>query len=345
VRRDVSQRDSVLFAAPTSAAASEREIPAASLTALAAPLFSSLLRREIRVLFITSPRLRPSGTDTNGFPLTAATAKGTGPGRLTFGRQEGKMCCVPRKANRADVYKEFPFFVTVKDGRGRIIRREDLRAQKDWRKWLRGEYGVTREQVDFLWRRWYYSPSRSRMTVLHDKLGSVSPTPRAAERAWRLWSLRVLAIRVEFLPGARARLREPRASYCVELRWEEAEPRSFVLKRLQVVPDDLLGDDEIELYEYLSAFMVRVAELPSGHVFATSAPVAEPRPGQPPKFEYYRRLLDDYMALIAEGVKNPAAVLAEERGVNRSTMKSRLWRARRFGKSVPDSQQAPDRRR
>lgn len=64
--------------------------------------------------------------------------------------------------------------------------------------------------------------------------------------------------------------------------------------------------------------------------FAAGGPPEKPARGQAPPLAFYRRVLARHDELMASGVRNSSAVLAEEMDENEQTVRSWIKRGRRY---------------
>jgi hypothetical protein len=69
----------------------------------------------------------------------------------------------------------------------------------------------------------------------------------------------------------------------------------------------------------------------------------EPEPGKPPARPYYTELLAEYNDLKADAHPAPAKELAERRGLDRATMRTRLKTARRLAAEPHDRRKETNR--
>jgi hypothetical protein len=150
------------------------------------------------------------------------------------------------------------------------------------------------------------------------------------ERVWRGWLERVLRYEVTLKAAGRAVVRGPEDAYRVEIQWVfDRKTKMYRVKSVHVVADDFLNvGDSLPVGEHFAAFQLRASQRPKGS-FAR-APRSRPAPGQPADPDFYRRLLDAFDRLVAEGHRSPAVELAERMDVNHSTVKSWLRRGREY---------------
>lgn len=150
------------------------------------------------------------------------------------------------------------------------------------------------------------------------------------ERVWRAWLEDVLSCEVTFKAAGRSVVRKPGDGYRVEIQWLfHRKDKTHYVKSVHVIADAFLAvDQHLSVEKHFAAFMLRVQQQPAG-AFAR-APRARPAPGQPADPDFYRRLLNAYDKLVAEGHRSPALELAERMNENHNTVKSWIRRGREY---------------
>lgn len=153
--------------------------------------------------------------------------------------------------------------------------------------------------------------------------------PWVADRAFQLWALRALRTDVEMRANGLALLRHSEDGFTVQIEWLwDHENKTHKPSKLHVVADEELRiGDCADLEDYFAAFFVHAASRSFPKV---RAPRKRPDAGKPLDPDFYRRLLQNYDQLVAEGYRAPAAELARRLGENRSTVKSWLHRGRKY---------------
>lgn len=150
-----------------------------------------------------------------------------------------------------------------------------------------------------------------------------------SDRAFQLWALRALRTEVEMRANGLALLRHPEDGFTVQIEWLwDHKDKTHKPSKLHVIADEELHiGDCADLEDYFAAFFVHAASRSFPKV---RAPRKRPDAGKPLDPDFYRRLLQNYDQLVAEGYKAPAAELARLLGENRSTVKSWLHRGRKY---------------
>ncbi len=181
-----------------------------------------------------------------------------------------------------------------------------------------------------------------------------APTVKRADRTWarrffkdsravgswdfERWLAYVTQIDVDLRPNGRAILTHPDLELPVEIRWDAAGVRSF---HVYARPEDSFPRVEVLASPFLAALELRRREAAldpaavSGSVTSTAPSFAQamkvdvvspPAAGKPPSLAFYRKILAEYDALIADHEKAPVAELARRYGRPPDTVKS--WRFR-----------------
>lgn len=223
---------------------------------------------------------------------------------------------------------------------------DHLSDDKTWQEYL--DERLAPKQRTYLERQWQWSETYRR--VAWPPVGRTRPTrtAREIELAGRAWKLFVLELQVETKVGGLAVLRHPeQESWEVRVHstWRSFTYPAFEYPRgskhgpgrsreLMVMRIELAGGPfpygwSLPLDQYVTALNLRYlhGRLPKTYL---KAPADLPSPGQPPKTETYAKVLEAYEALAAEGNRAPAKELALRWGVEHSTMKTWLRRARKY---------------
>jgi len=181
---------------------------------------------------------------------------------------------------------------------------------------------------DFGYLRWQYTKSVANRDDMAEFL-DLGPEQGALvrDKGFQLWCIRVANSEVVVKAGGRAIVRQPDTRHAVEFQWVYNK-KTHVVKSLHVVADGEIVVGEIgSLDEYMVAFKFRVHR---GEVARSRAPRTRPAPGVPLDPDFYRRLLEAYDSLVADGLHAPAKTLALRMGENPGTVKSWLSRGRKY---------------
>jgi len=214
---------------------------------------------------------------------------------------------------------------------GRYLRlwapRVSLRKLRRDRGFLKEQLSLTEDTLDRLFCSF----------ILKEVSEGVPKSRRGA--GWQAWALDVLAIKVDLYPNGRARLRQPKASYSVEMRWgpigkDSRGKPEIAPKSLQFIGDDSLTQRRFDTDLYFAAFMLALTVDENATKAFGRFPPARPEPGRPANTGFYRQLQASYDALIAAGEKDPAKQLAQQMGANHQTVKSWLRRGRDYLKET-----------
>lgn len=154
---------------------------------------------------------------------------------------------------------------------------------------------------------------------------------RELERVWK-WVAEATTIDVTLHPGGRATLRHPYYSdFTVEIRWREVSPKERRVGSIAVLGEpDVPWPLHLDLEQYLAACWLRL--LRGKHGAFGRMPDRRPKPGRhrKPDTAFYRRVVDAYGRLLADGHPNPTAEVAKRMNANRDTVKSWLRRGRQY---------------
>jgi hypothetical protein len=175
--------------------------------------------------------------------------------------------------------------------------------------------------------------------------------PLAPKSRWKDWAEDARRVNVEVRPGGKAVMRHPGRSYSVEVWWRGHYMVNPEVLGISVTPDadQVLRWEALDLGLYLAALHValrpedgppgqppRHSVTPDTVTAVASIPgrvqPAPPAPGKPPSTLFYRRLLDEYDDLLAQGHRNPIRELAQrhpgEDGKSRPSGTVKSWLAR-----------------
>ncbi|CAN5176399.1 hypothetical protein BH20ACT22_BH20ACT22_23660 [soil metagenome] len=115
------------------------------------------------------------------------------------------------------------------------------------------------------------------------------------------------------------------------IRWQLDRNGDYRMTKIEINPDKFLSHfpRDWDFFQHAVAFKLRVEGLPGRKQFLR-APRRRPKAGKPPNLDFYRRVLDQYDALVNEGCKAPAIELARRMGEPHSTVKTYIRRGRGY---------------
>ncbi len=188
---------------------------------------------------------------------------------------------------------------------------------------------LTPEQLSWLKDQYKESPKPPSYYAEAAFGGKKTARTRELERRW--WCRGVVEIEVNLRPGGVAVQRHPQTDYKLLIRWQLDRNGVHRMTKIEINPDEFLSHfpGEGDFFQHGVAFKLRVEGLPGRKQFLR-APRRRPAAGKAPNMDFYRRVLDQYDALVNEGCKAPAIELARRMGEPHSTVKSYLRRARGY---------------
>jgi hypothetical protein len=188
---------------------------------------------------------------------------------------------------------------------------------------------LTPEQLS--WLKDQYKASPKPLSYYAEALSRGKKTARTRELERRHWCRGVVEIEVTLRPGGVAVQRHPQADYELVIRWKRDKQGVLRMTKIEINPDDFLSHfpGEGTLFQHGVAFKLRVEGL-SGRKQFLRAPRRRPAAGKAPNMDFYRRVLDQYDALVNQGQKAPAVELARRMGEPHSTVKSYIRRGKGY---------------
>jgi hypothetical protein len=159
-------------------------------------------------------------------------------------------------------------------------------------------------------------------------------------KSWKAWLDDVLRTRVEILPAARAVLRDERSGLAIALRFTPTGKRKgrepyVTLDRVEIASSatpPAVDPASIDPSVFYAAFLIELERIGSGKSSGRARRFFDvtdrPEPGKAPKTAYYAAILAEVEALSAEGHAAPEKEVALRYGVNRSTFRWQIRKAR-----------------